>query len=240
MKIKKFTLIEILFVTSIFAILLAILLPSLRRAKEYAYDVVCKSNLRQIGVAYKSYKADYRNQHPSTDRWLDDFRPLYPYLNTVDVFICPKSHTELKSSEDLLGGADYYISGNLTDNDRNNGHGNSPYHLDISNPGQNTLELLSYKRNAVCVYDKYYTSHFGKLNILYLEPYQGTENGVTVRKTAFQLDKEYGVLSLWTLDVRNNGDIWLVTVLSPFPDLDTNGNSSSSVGGAGTHGNSGH
>lgn len=218
MRKKFFTLVEILFVTSILAILLAILLPSVRRAKEYAYDIVCKNNLRQIGVAYKNYKADYKNQHPASDRWLDDLRPLYPYLNTVDVFVCPKSHTELKSSNDLLGGADYYISGNMTDNDKNNGHGNSPYHFDLRNPGVNTMLTLSYKRNAVCIYDKYYRSHFGKFNVLYLEPYQGTENGVSVRKMAFQLDKEYGISKFWFLELASNGEYWLIDSISQFPN----------------------
>lgn len=172
-----------------------------------------------MGLAYKSYKADYKNQHPAADRWLDDFRLLYPYLNTVDVFICPKNHTELKSSDELLGGADYYLSGKMTDNDKNNGHGNSPYHLDISNNGSNTLKVVSYKRDAVCMYDKYYRNHFGKFNVLYLEPYQGTEDGVTVRKSAFQFDKEYGISRFWFLYAVNNGDYWLIDSTDDFPNL---------------------
>ncbi len=55
-----FTLVELLAVISIIAILLALLLPGLSRAKEMALRVECASNLRQFGQALLDYAHNYR------------------------------------------------------------------------------------------------------------------------------------------------------------------------------------
>lgn len=59
MKRKGFTLVELLVVISIIAVLLSILMPSLRKAKEQAKKVVCMSNLKQMGLGHLLYAEDW-------------------------------------------------------------------------------------------------------------------------------------------------------------------------------------
>jgi len=55
MKKRAFTLIELLVVISIIAVLMAILMPTLRKAKEGAARVACLSNQKQLGLAWAMY-----------------------------------------------------------------------------------------------------------------------------------------------------------------------------------------
>jgi len=59
-----FTLVELLVVIGIIALLIAILLPSLARARESAKNAQCLSNLRQLGTVYQFYANDYKDQIP--------------------------------------------------------------------------------------------------------------------------------------------------------------------------------
>ena len=59
MKRKQgFTLVELLVVIAIIALLMAVLLPALNKAREQARRVVCASNIKQIGVAMMAYTSD--------------------------------------------------------------------------------------------------------------------------------------------------------------------------------------
>ena len=99
-----FTLIELLIVIAIIAILAAMLLPALGKAREKAYSTQCLSNLKLLGLAMNQYADDYKGYFPH----YQFVNPLSPYAgvrtelqgnglpklawpyNQPGIFHCPK------------------------------------------------------------------------------------------------------------------------------------------------------
>jgi prepilin-type N-terminal cleavage/methylation domain-containing protein/prepilin-type processing-associated H-X9-DG protein len=68
MKKRAFTLIELLVVIAIIALLLAIIMPALSLAKEQARRIMCKNDLKQIGLSLKIYAEENDGKLPLNER----------------------------------------------------------------------------------------------------------------------------------------------------------------------------
>jgi prepilin-type N-terminal cleavage/methylation domain-containing protein/prepilin-type processing-associated H-X9-DG protein len=106
---RGFTLIELLVVIAVIALLMAILLPALSRAREQGKSTRCLSNLKQIGIAMHAYATDYSYLLPRAElrpgiavytgidmRWPVLFMPYVGATSNsvqnyyeLDIFDCP-------------------------------------------------------------------------------------------------------------------------------------------------------
>ena len=77
---KKFTLIELLVVIAIIAILAAMLLPAISRARNTAKRIKCVSNLKQVALVQLNYFNDYDGWLPSRGGtgWINIMKVAYP------------------------------------------------------------------------------------------------------------------------------------------------------------------
>jgi prepilin-type N-terminal cleavage/methylation domain-containing protein/prepilin-type processing-associated H-X9-DG protein len=106
---KAFTLIELLVVIAIIALLLSIIMPSLRKTKKQAQFIICKTNLKNYGMAGTMYIQNNNDCFPNAYTWLhkdgedgNQIDPcawhdkeyvadgiMWPYLEAGDVHMCP-------------------------------------------------------------------------------------------------------------------------------------------------------
>ena len=91
---RAFTLIELLVVIAIIALLLAILLPSLKKAKRQGQAIVCRAHVKQWALCYKLY-ADENGDKLAGTAWGNNVGNSYtevlrPYYDDIDAIrYCP-------------------------------------------------------------------------------------------------------------------------------------------------------
>lgn len=106
---RRFTLVELLVVISVIFLLASLLLPALGRAKGVVRSTACKSNLKQMGLAYSMYRGDYNDWclppwRGATQRWYGLMLSECKYIPSSKVFLCPaETKTRLQDTEMSYG-----------------------------------------------------------------------------------------------------------------------------------------
>ncbi len=109
-----FTLIELLVVVAIIGILAGLLLPAVTRAKDKSRDILCISNLKQLGIAVRLYADEHNGTLPDAEplptmpqnatnarpRLADMLAPYLGYGTNTNTF--PQSTTVLRCPKDMV------------------------------------------------------------------------------------------------------------------------------------------
>jgi prepilin-type N-terminal cleavage/methylation domain-containing protein/prepilin-type processing-associated H-X9-DG protein len=139
---RGFTLIELLVVIAIIAILAAMLLPVLGKAKSKSQDISCRNNLRQLQLCWNLYVDDNNQALPPISTWPNGYpngaasrEPswavgdgkhdltttnlqrglLFPYNRSVGIYRCPADKTPVDGNPSVLRTRTYQLDAFLND-----------------------------------------------------------------------------------------------------------------------------
>ncbi len=128
-----FTLIELLVVIAIIAILSAMLLPALGKARGTAREVTCRANLRQINLLVTMYASEHNGhysvsetEHNPHRRMLEELG-VYGHPGQMKVFYCPEEALLERIASNPNGGRPPGATDSVINNEENRELGNISY-----------------------------------------------------------------------------------------------------------------
>lgn len=208
---KRFTLVEMLVVIAIIAVLAALLLPALAKAKESGKKITCMGNMRQIGFALTQYVGDYNdwlmpnNQNDGiTSAWMTLVVKLYHNNDKSrykTLFLCPSDpapydHIWIAGNEKLS----YGYNNSAGDKNMYDMTGNSKYtYKKVQKVPGDTGMVTEVTQAHHSVFMKWYVTdfdpknllgnyHMASSNVLYMD---GHSNNSTLKSTLSWINPKF-------------------------------------------------